>query len=444
MNRFVVNPGTPEAWEIQLKPGANSIGRSDANDFKINDPSVSGSHCQVLVSESSVVLRDSSSTNGTFVGGSRIKELNLEDGKNIRLGGVEMIFYSGTNTRAPAVKSAPPQPAIRVVTRAAAQPAVAVLESPPAVEVATGSETELLTGTRFCKYHPKTPARFLCSKCNRTYCDLCIQMTETGGRVARTCRGCGTEVAPFQFWQAPARGFYAKLPGAFLYPLKGAGIIILLCAVIPLSVLHFVGGGIFAIMTRIVLYGFLFLFMQNIILTTTSDESEALCFPDMTDLSDLFGAAFRLAGTVVASFWPAFGLGIAKLYDVEVPSEAILATVILGGIYFPMALLVVAMKDTVLAANPLVVIPAMVKVPLKYSITVVLLLGVFGIRQLGSLISGGAGAVAWRTHDQNTFLAALAIQAVWALLSVYLLTANMRILGLFYNASKQKLGWFNY
>jgi hypothetical protein len=48
------------------------------------------------------------------------------------------------------------------------------------------------------------------------------------------------------------------------------------------------------------------------------------------------------------------------------------------------------------------------------------------------------------TRNQNTFLSAIGIQAVWALLSVYLLVVTMRILGLFYNASKQKLGWFNY
>jgi formate/nitrite transporter FocA (FNT family) len=160
-------------------------------------------------------------------------------------------------------------------------------------------------------------------------------------------------------------------------------------------------------------------------------------------MSSLFGAALQLAGTVIASFWLAIGLAIAKFCDVGIPSEAILASVILGGVYFPMALLVVAMKDSVMAANPLIVIPAIVKVPLKYSVTVVLLLGVFGVRQLGNMISGGAGRVALHTRDRDTFLAAMAFQAVWALLSVYLLVVSMRSLGLFYNGSKQKLGWFN-
>jgi hypothetical protein len=449
MNRLVVNPGTPQAREIQLKAGTNSLGRSDVNDFQINDPSVSGSHCQILVGESSVVLRDSGSSNGTFVGGTRIQERNLEHGQAIRLGGVEMIFHSESNTTAVAVESAPPRPAVRIVPRAAALAAAAplapleaaVLASPTETGDTTGSAAALFTGTRFCKYHPKSPARFLCNKCDRTYCDTCIQLTPTGGRTVRTCRGCGMEVVPFQFRQAPSKGFYAKLPGAFLYPLKGWGLLILFCATISFSALHFISFGLIGMITRIALYGFVFLFMQNIILTTTSDENEPLCLPEM---SNLFSAALQLAGTILASFWLAIALAIAKFNDVAIPSEAILASVILGGIYFPMALLVVAMKDSSLAANPLIVVPAMLKLPLRYSVTVVLLLGVFGVRQLGNLISGGAGTVALRTHNSDMFFVAVGIQAVWALLSVYLLTVTMRILGLFYNASKRTLGWFNY
>ena len=438
MSRLVVNPGTPQAWEIQLKPGANSLGRGDANDFKINDPSVSGSHCEILVGDSAVALRDLGSTNGTFIGGARIQEKNLEDGKGLRLGVVEMIFYASANARA--IEAAPSPPAVRIAARVAAPVTVAaavVGESPPSAEPAP----VVLIGTRFCKFHPKAPARYLCSQCDRTYCDLCIELTDLGGRTARACRTCGTEVVPVQFRAAPSKGFYAKLPGAFVYPFLGAGALILVCATIAFAALNFVSRGIFGITIAIALYGFIFLFMQNIILTTTSDESDHLCFPDA---SGLFGAAFQLAGTVLASFWLAIGLSIAKLSGVEVPSEAILGSVILGGIYFPMALLVVAMKDSVLAANPLIVVPAMLKVPMQYAVTVVLLLGVFGIRQLGSLVSGGVGTLALRTHNQNTFLAALAFQALWALLSVYLLTVTMRILGLFYNGSKQKLGWFKF
>ena len=444
MSRLVVNPGTPNTWEIQLKPGSNSLGRGEANDFIINDPSVSGSHCQIVVDDGSVALRDIGSTNGTFVGGARIQEHPLQHGSQIRLGGVEMVYYAAAG--APAAVPPPPPPATRAIKvsipKAApvAVPTALVAGAPP-MDAPPLAEATALIVTRYCKYHPKAPARFLCNKCNLTYCDLCIQTTQVGDASVRSCRKCGTQVVPVQFRAAPQKNFYSKLPGAFAYPFKGAGVLILICATIAFSALHFIGGGLFGIFIQGCLYGFVFLFMQNIILTTTSDESEPLSFPEV---SSLYGAAFQLAATVVASFWLTIALTIAKYEDVDIPGAAIMGSVILGGFYFPMALLAVAMKDTVMAANPLVVIPAILKAPGKYIVTVVLLLGVFGIRQLGNLISGGAGHVAMTTSSGNALAAALAIQSGLALVSVYLLTVTMRILGLFYNGAKQKLGWFSF
>ena len=44
----------------------------------------------------------------------------------------------------------------------------------------------------------------------------------------------------------------------------------------------------------------------------------------------------------------------------------------------------------------------------------------------------------------STLFMALAAQAVWALVSVYLLTVTMRILGLLYLTKKHKFGWFSH
>jgi hypothetical protein len=116
--------------------------------------------------------------------------------------------------------------------------------------------------------------------------------------------------------------------------------------------------------------------------------------------------------------------------------------VVLGCLYFPMAFLAVAMKDTVMAANPLVVAPAILKIPLQYLIACILLMSVFGVRQLGSFVSDIAGSVTFTTRDMSVLLLAMAGQAVWAFVSVYLLTVNMRILGLLYNSNREKLGWY--
>src|SRR6478735_6107274 len=108
MPRLLVNPGLPSAWEIPLRPGTNRIGRGNANDFTIADPSVSTSHCTIEIFDHTVVLRDLGSTNGTFVDRAPIQEATLQLGQTIQLGGVQMVFCEDQ-----AVQAAPPsRPAV--------------------------------------------------------------------------------------------------------------------------------------------------------------------------------------------------------------------------------------------------------------------------------------------------------------------------------------------
>src|ERR1039458_9292790 len=103
MVRLVVQPGSPTAWEIKLKAGANSFGQSPANDFTLNDPSVSGSHCQIVVENGNVIIKDLASTNGTYVNRSAVKEAALQPGQTIHLGSLELRF----DTDGPAFSGAP-------------------------------------------------------------------------------------------------------------------------------------------------------------------------------------------------------------------------------------------------------------------------------------------------------------------------------------------------
>jgi len=463
MARLVINPGTPQAWEIQLKPGLNFLGRGPSNDFKIEDGSVSGSHCQIIVENGAATIKDMGSTNGTFVNRAKVMESRLESGQPLRLGSVDMIFYTGGPDAVTSVivpppdsQSTPPEPpppprppalkpggSLRIsgFSHSAPEPAavVATTDAPLPADSLDPAAPSAITGTRYCKFHPKSPARFLCNKCNRTFCDLCVTSRNAGAKVIKTCRSCGVECVPVHFQAAAQKSFYASLAGAFAYPLKGAGIIIIICATVAFAALKFVRGGLFGIIITVSIYGGIFLFMQNIIHTTTSDEDEDIGFPDFSETA---GAALQLAVIFIASFWLWIGLAIAKLADVEIPIEAIIASRILGVIYFPMALLAVAMKDSALAANPLIVLPAMMKAPVEYGITVLFLLVVYGMSVVGDILSGTAGQNIMMTKDMSTLFIAFGIKAAVGLVSVYLLCVTMRILGLFYNASKQKLGWF--
>lgn len=452
MPRLVVQPGTAQAWDIPLKPGINFIGRGISNDVRLEDLSVSGSHCQITVENGTVTIKDMGSTNGTFVNRAKIQESQLVNGQPLRLGSVEMVFLGDGEPAPQAVAAqAPPPPPVVAAPPAALKPAglkvsglshapasapAATEDAPPIAPPPMIGDTTMLYGARYCKFHPKSPASYLCNKCNRTFCDLCVTSRNIGAKVVKTCRSCGVECVPIRFERPPAKSFYAGIPGAFVYPFKGAGIIILICATVAFSAMNYTG-----ILIKIALYGFVFLFMQNILHTTTSDEEEPLGFPDPSSLG---GAALQLGGTIVASFWLSIALVVARYYDMPIPVEAIIASVILGAFYFPMALLSVAMKDSVMAGNPLIVIPAMMKAPVQYLVTALLMLSVFGVRRLGGMISGGAGTISMTTKDMSVLFISFGVQMLWALMSVYLLTVTMRILGLFYNSSKDKLGWFSH
>ena len=72
MPRLLVNPGSSQQWEISLKPGTNTLGRSPACDAQIEHGSNSGTHCQIVVNGETVQVKDLGSTNGTFLNRSGI------------------------------------------------------------------------------------------------------------------------------------------------------------------------------------------------------------------------------------------------------------------------------------------------------------------------------------------------------------------------------------
>jgi hypothetical protein len=123
--RILVNPGTPQAWEITLRPGVNRIGRDPDNDFSIAHPSLASHHCEVLVSDAGAFLKDLGSPNGTFVNRAPVGEIWLESGQDIQFGAVASVFEAAQ----PAATATPinqPAPGATII--------VAAIGSPPATE----------------------------------------------------------------------------------------------------------------------------------------------------------------------------------------------------------------------------------------------------------------------------------------------------------------------
>ena len=125
-------------------------------------------------------------------------------------------------------------------------------------------------------------------------------------------------------------------------------------------------------------------------------------------------------------------------------ASALVGALAFGFLYFPMALLAVAMRDTVMAANPLVVVPAILKVPLEYLLTVIVMGAILGVRALGDLLVGIFASETYTTRDMSVLLIAFGLRALRSVGTVYLLSVNMRILGLLYLTRKERFGWFQH
>ncbi len=84
--------GEAAGSNYSLEGNKTSIGRSDDNDLALRDPRASRFHAEIERGGEGYILRDLASTNGTIVGGRRVRERLLEDGDIITMGETEMRF----------------------------------------------------------------------------------------------------------------------------------------------------------------------------------------------------------------------------------------------------------------------------------------------------------------------------------------------------------------
>ena len=470
MARLIVNPRTPQAQPILLRQGVNRLGRREGNDFTIDDPSVSGSHCEVIVSDGVARLRDLGSTNGTFINGVQVTDVTLEADQHIQLGNVTVLFEGDAPMSArvadappapppppPGVRMAaassqpPPPPVVRIAAAPSAAPSIRVALSaaahppePAAVEAPPPEEeppTVTLPPNTKCKFHSNAFAHFVCTGCRRPLCDLCVSTRATASGHQAFCKSCGAVATPARMAiEAPEeKTFFRELPRAVAYPFRGNGVLIIIVATIIFAALGFISGGILGIIFMAMALGYFFSFAQNII-NATAVEDDVL--PDLPGLDDVWGSFFKVLGVTLMSFGPALALAFLVIaQEQSALGIALIPTVILGCLYFPMAFLAVAINDDVMACNPLVVVPSICKVPVEYVITVILVGGVFGVRWVGDAVSDALVGPALFTTSMSKMFLFFALRAVWAFISIYLLTVTMRILGVLYVTKKHRLGW---
>lgn len=371
MPRLVVHAESA-AQNFDLKPGVTSIGRSLENDCPIVDSSVSSRHAQITVSDGTARLTDLGSTNGTFVGNQPVQEVVLKAGQSIRFGSIACAFQD--DSASPALPVAVAAPA-RIRVQAAA---------PVAAEGGTVMIPRAVPAAR-----PAAPAPV--------------------GRVQ----------APL-----PRRGnFFALAGGAFAYPFMGSSIFFLICGTVAYVFLDFVSS--FSLYLKVIFGGYTAAFSFNLCQSTAQNPNEPPSWPDVTEmLGDIITPFIQVTGVSLVCFGPA----IFALFYGKILLALLLA--ILGGLYFPMAMLALSMFDSLVSINPLVVIPAIVKVPLEYLLVCVVFGALFLFR------------FACETYLNSVISVPFVPSMAAGLFSLYFLMVEMRLLGLLFYAKKDRFGWF--
>jgi hypothetical protein len=161
MPRLVIKNDGEQTQSLELRAGNNRLGRNEANDFPIDHPTVSGSHCEVVREGDSIYVRDLGSTNGTFIDEQRISEGRLEIGQTLRLGDVKMML----------------------------EPASVAI---PQLNLPRLPEPVLLPdGSLSCENHPTIRATEKCTRCGHVFCETCTHhLRRVGGRVLNLCPLC--------------------------------------------------------------------------------------------------------------------------------------------------------------------------------------------------------------------------------------------------------------
>lgn len=84
--KLVAITGPSKGASFAVTQSSTTIGRHSTNDFVIDDPRVSAAHLELTRSDDRVRVRDVGSTNGSWIGATRVTDIELTIGGEIQIG----------------------------------------------------------------------------------------------------------------------------------------------------------------------------------------------------------------------------------------------------------------------------------------------------------------------------------------------------------------------
>jgi hypothetical protein len=422
--KFVSGEATGSA--IPITGASQRVGRAEANDLRVPDASVSGTHCEIsLDGGGNLLVVDLGSTNGTFVEGQRVTKALVQSGQRLRLGNIEMLFEGDAPAAPRATAPAPvalnlPPPPVRVTA-----PVAPVAAAPVAVPESAQ-----------CHAHVGIAAVAVCDRCGKQSCGSCTKQQKIGRNIVHFCGACGGKCRSFAeaakadaVEAARTKTFGAAVARSFSYPFKGNGLILLGCGTVFFSILSMLQLGrigILGLALRVLFWGYLFAVMQRILVSSAQGEETPPEFPEVSDWVDDLLTPFKQLFFVFAA---SFGPGIIAAIYLDESMEDLADLILFAGVaYFPMGLLGVAMSDSFTALNPVFVFGSIFKVTGQYIVTC-LFFAVLGV--LFIFVEGAVASIPIPVIPHFVF---------W-LVFLYTLLVSMRVLGMLYCINKKKLGW---
>jgi pSer/pThr/pTyr-binding forkhead associated (FHA) protein len=394
------------------------------------DGSVSSSHCEVALDPAgNLQIRDLGSTNGTFIEGERVREAVARPGQRLKFGNLELIFensLAAAHTPAmPLPVNLPPPPVPRTVA-----------PEPPPEPVILGEP-----GPDDCIHHAGILASLLCTRCGKKICAKCTKQQKIGMQIVDFCMGCGGQCKKLSQVKkesekaaAMPTSFGEAVKKSFKYPLRGNGIILLLIGTVHYALMDwFLGRPIrylnfYMLIAKVIAfvlgYGYLFAYMQRIVTSSAAGDEDPPEWPEVSDIGqDIIAPFWQLVFAILFAFVPSW---FVAGYLGPIPGQFV---ELLGAIYFPMALLAVAMSTSYTGFNPVFVASSIMKIPKPYFLTCIAFLAL---------------EFAW-THLRTSLYEEITIpvlpQLAYWFAYLYVLIVAMRILGMLYFLNRRQLGW---
>jgi len=309
--------------------------------------------------------------------------------------------------------------------------------------------------------HAGRVAAWFCPECEAQLCESCVGK----GAGLRACPFCGGRLRrpdqrDLRVQQAAQQedrdarrtahsvggtGAAAEFLSVTTYPFRGKGRWILLGG----TLLYMLAGiarfaPCLSWMVAGIITGYAMSYLMKIIGTSAGGDDDP---PDWPDFAHAFEGIvvplYRGVACLVVSFLPLVAVYAWSMYFYgSAPAPTVVRVLLVwGAVYMPMALLSVSLWESVAAAGPQKVLPAIARVGVPYLLVAMLLAGILVMYSL--LSEGLTKALSMPTASNTVALLIVAGSVILASFSaLYFLMVVGRTIGLLYHVYGKRLKWF--